>query len=143
MLAGGYFILLLWILFFNRILPFHQKNVAEQALVAQLIPLNTSFLFIKKSISHGFSWPTTYMMVSNLLGNVILFIPFGMLSPLLFSWMCKPQRILILTLLFSFIAELIQFYFQIGVFDIDDIILNTLGSIIGYNLLIQFSYGRL
>ncbi|MEK6481644.1 VanZ family protein [Catalinimonas sp. 4WD22] len=138
-----YFSLFLWVLFFNRIPPFYQNSLPAKELGAQLIPLNTSFIFIKKSISNGFSWPTTYMMVSNLLGNVILFIPFGILSPLLFSWVHKSKRILFLTLLFSFAAELIQFYFQIGVFDVDDIILNTLGSVIGYNLLIQFCYGRL
>ena len=38
----------------------------------------------------------------------------------------------ILTFVFSSMIEIIQLYTKIGVFDVDDIILNTLGGFVGY-----------
>ena len=68
--------------------------------------------------------------IKNVLGNIILFIPFGFLS----SYLLKNRKlgvITILTIIASGTIETVQYY--IGrVFDIDDIILNLLGGIIGF-----------
>ena len=67
---------------------------------------------------------------SNLLGNIVLFIPFGVYLTL-FN---RDKRVLTnlkWISLFSLLAEIIQYIFAIGVSDIDDIILNSIGGLIG------------
>ncbi len=66
----------------------------------------------------------------NVIGNIVLFIPFGyFVSDYLKAK--KIHHILIVSILISLTAELIQF--KIGrAFDVDDIILNVLGAIMGF-----------
>ena len=68
---------------------------------------------------------------SNLLGNIILFIPI----PFVLAWYFKMNRflpILFTGFLISLSIELLQYIFDVGVADIDDIILNTLGTFAGF-----------
>jgi glycopeptide antibiotics resistance protein len=70
----------------------------------------------------------------NLLGNLLGFLPFGLLLPLVLPWF----RRLLLTcgagFLLSAFYEISQLYFGLGVFDVDDLILNTAGVLAGYLL---------
>ena len=72
----------------------------------------------------------TKLFYRNIIGNIIMFIPFGFFT----SYYLKLNRksiIFFITLIVSIVIELIQL--KIGrAFDIDDIILNMGGSIIGY-----------
>lgn len=78
-------------------------------------------------------------LFSNLMGNIALFLPLGVYLPLL----RRDQRIwtnLVWVLLISTAAELTQYLFQVGVTDIDDVILNGLGGLLGillYRLLLK------
>ena len=67
------------------------------------------------------------------LGNIVWFVPFGFLLPIL-----SKRKSLIFTmvigLVFSFFIETIQFIFYKGVAELDDLILNVLGTAIGYAL---------
>lgn len=72
--------------------------------------------------------------VSQLVFNIILFIPIGLLLPL-----CNDRfKKAVLTILVGFIltvgVETAQYVFAIGVFDVDDIISNVLGTILGYSI---------
>ena len=73
---------------------------------------------------------TSRLFIKNVLGNLIMFLPFGLFT----SYYLKAERItipLLLTLIASFSIEVVQL--AIGrVFDVDDIILNLLGGAIGY-----------
>ena len=77
-------------------------------------------------------------VILNFAGNVIAFIPFGYLLPK----MLKKKPRLFHTVLFSFefslLVELTQLISRTGSFDVDDLILNTFGGLIGYILY----YGR-
>ncbi|MEY2836509.1 MAG: hypothetical protein RLZZ557_2171 [Bacteroidota bacterium] len=67
----------------------------------------------------------------NLVGNIVLLIPFGLIVPAIY----RPMRFLTMLLwasLFCFSIESIQALLKIGIFDIDDVILNGLGVMIGY-----------
>ena len=71
-------------------------------------------------------------------GNIILFIPLGFL---LLSWREEKDRYWRHLLDFagiSFLIESIQLVFRVGTFDVDDIILNSLGAMIGLFLWLQF-----
>ncbi|WP_261807168.1 VanZ family protein [Lapidilactobacillus luobeiensis] len=71
----------------------------------------------------------------NFYGNILWFIPFGFLWPLL---RVKHRPNLLLTLLagalLSAVIETLQFFLATGVTDIDDLIFNTVGAVIGYCL---------
>lgn len=75
-----------------------------------------------------------FAVTANLAGNVIGFIPFGMILPVICPRAASFVRILLLSLEFSLCVEIIQLVFQVGSFDVDDIFLNTLGGVIGYLL---------
>lgn len=70
--------------------------------------------------------------LSNILGNLILFFPLGYMTALLFPNMRKPMRILALSIVLSAIIEGCQYIFASGQTDIDDVMLNALGGMIGY-----------
>lgn len=68
----------------------------------------------------------------NLLGNVAAFVPFGALI----RWVRNKKTgfftATVYTFLFSLCIECVQLVTRVGVFDVDDLILNTLGGMIGY-----------
>lgn len=70
--------------------------------------------------------------VVNIMGNVIAFAPFGFLLPLLNIKFRKIFYITFLSLLFSLSVEAVQLIFKVGIFDVDDLLLNTIGGITGY-----------
>lgn len=70
------------------------------------------------------------LFLKNVLGNVLLFMPFGFFSSYYLKFK-KPWVILGLTLVTSFSIEVIQM--AIGrVFDVDDILLNIIGGYLGF-----------
>ncbi len=67
----------------------------------------------------------------NIGGNIALLIPMGFLAPLVYkniTW----QKTIALSLILPFAIEIAQVLLHVGIFDIDDVILNALGVIIGY-----------
>lgn len=68
----------------------------------------------------------------NVLGNIGAFIPFGFLISLIFNNRIRVKNTLIATFLLSLIIEGLQLITNLGIFDIDDLILNTLGGVIGF-----------
>lgn len=65
------------------------------------------------------------------LPNIMLFIPFGFFLPLTFQNKRKLSKTVFISLIITFSVEFIQ-YFIGRSSDIDDIIMNLLGAIIGY-----------
>lgn len=68
----------------------------------------------------------------NIIGNVLAFAPFGFILPLLNKSYRKFHIIAILSILFSVIIEVSQLLLKVGVFDVDDILMNSIGGILGY-----------
>jgi len=67
----------------------------------------------------------------NIGGNILLFVPFGMLAPFLLNGKYKALKTIFGGFVLSVIFESIQLYTGCGQFDVDDIMLNTTGAIIG------------
>lgn len=67
----------------------------------------------------------------NLAGNVAAFMPFGAFVPALFKRHARLWQTAFLTMAFSLLIECIQLASKVGSFDVDDIILNTLGGLLG------------
>lgn len=72
----------------------------------------------------------------NLFGNVLVFVPFGLLMPGVKNNGCRWYVILINAFLFVTGIEVFQLFSAFGAFDVDDILLNCLGAMLGYWLLI-------
>ena len=70
----------------------------------------------------------------NIVGNVVAFMPCGFLLPAISRRCRRPQGTLIVGLLISFIIECTQLAFAVGSFDVDDMLLNTLGAVAGFYL---------
>ncbi|AFR35067.1 hypothetical protein B739_0463 [Riemerella anatipestifer RA-CH-1] len=92
--------------------------------IVRLTPLVSTLEFVQKSVL----WQNVAV---NIFGNIIMFIPFGFLG-----W-CYPKyqnlRILSLDFIVAItIVESMQYFTRLGVFDIDDILLNTFGVLLGY-----------
>jgi glycopeptide antibiotics resistance protein len=68
----------------------------------------------------------------NIAANTVCFIPFGFLLPLV---SLKKIGVILTTLwgmLFSIVIEFLQYAFALGLFDVDDILLNPVGVLLGY-----------
>ncbi|MED1795547.1 VanZ family protein [Brevibacillus nitrificans] len=71
----------------------------------------------------------------NFIGNVIAFLPFGFLLPFLQKEKNRSLvTVTILSFLFSLCMEGTQLLASIGTFDVDDLLLNTTGGMIGYGI---------
>lgn len=70
----------------------------------------------------------------NILGNVGAFIPFGALLPVISHGRLKFRESIVLTIDMTILVETIQLITKVGSFDVDDMLLNTLGGIVGYCL---------
>jgi len=96
-----------------------------------------NFVPFKTIAEYLSGYPTWGTARRNLLGNIVLFVPIGLLLPLVFQK--KSKVILWLGLLtYGIMPEILQVIFRSGIFDIDDIILNSLGVIAGYFLFTVF-----
>lgn len=115
-----YLIALSYVLFFisTRVDTYNNIN---------LIPFRTIRLYI--NYFDYFTFPIWFL---NLFGNILLFIPFGCLLPIISKKINQFGSVLLLSSLTICMAEIMQHLFMVGELDVDDIILNTLGVIIGY-----------
>ena len=76
----------------------------------------------------------TRLAVYNLAGNVLLFVPMGFFLPLLFDKLGKLWKVLLFTACITSAAEIVQVLILAGSCDVDDLILNLTGTLLGYPL---------
>lgn len=72
----------------------------------------------------------------NFVMNIVAFIPFGFFLPFLSYNRGKKKFTYVIFCAFSFtlLIELTQLVLKVGTFDVDDILLNTIGGLIGFIL---------
>lgn len=127
-----YFILLIKVILFKYPLSMitSMMNNPNATLAVRLqgsnfIPFKTIIYYI--SGNEGFR-----IAIANIIGNIAAFIPLGFLLPIIFKRMRKLPKIILTSFSVSLLFEVIQLLIAIGSFDIDDILLNVFGSLIGY-----------
>lgn len=104
-----------------------------------LIPFATIIHYINGFRYHTISRP---LVITNLVGNLIAFLPMGIFLPVLFRPM-KKARIFFLTVTLGIAAiEVTQLLTLTGSCDIDDLILNTIGAAVGFGLIKLLSYKK-
>lgn len=99
-------------------------NVARQVQTANFIPF--------KTISSSLFNPQLRIEVTTLIYNVAAFIPFGVFLPIINRNARKLIVVLVFGLMLSFAYELVQLVTLLGSADIDDLILNAVGTAVGY-----------
>ena len=81
-----------------------------------------------------FDYPTLNEALLNLIGNTAMFIPLGIVWPSVFKKLDTPAKVIAAGVGFSFCIEILQLPFYDRVSDVDDLILNSLGYMIGYGI---------
>jgi glycopeptide antibiotics resistance protein len=99
-----------------------------------LVPFQTINIYIGE-----LGGPIHTIALYNLLGNILLFIPFGFFIPSIWIRCNSWGKMLLIALFVPFFIETTQYFIGRSV-DVDDVILNTLAIIIGYILYIIFSF---
>lgn len=87
-----------------------------------------------------------FTVFMNLAGNVLIFVPFGFFR----SLATEKTNVLGIawhSVWLSFMVEVFQYISKMGSFDVDDLLLNTVGGILGYMLFaicrgMRRSYGK-
>ena len=131
MAATGYVLLLGYLVFFARRRE-SMQDVRRRELV-NLVPVVNQLTTYRGLAPKDRKGKQNFML--NLVGNVLLFIPFPLL---VFSFGLRGRKkILVAALLTTAGIEAIQLVFHIGVPDVDDILLNMTGAFIGLLLLEQ------
>jgi glycopeptide antibiotics resistance protein len=85
---------------------------------------------IKLMMRSGNYW----LFFKNVIGNVLLFIPLGILLPVINKKMKNFFLMFVTGFYLSIFIELLQYTVAKRIFDIDDILLNTVGTILGFIL---------
>lgn len=98
---------------------------------SNFIPFKTIYGYIKR-----FNMINTSIIVTNLLGNIIAFAPYGILVPIIFKEKFNNIKSFALLMVVIVLAvECIQFVTKRGSFDIDDLILNVLGAVMFFEIM--------
>lgn len=79
-------------------------------------------------LNHG----TPQYFLLNVVMNVVAFMPFGFILPIISQKNRKFGNVALLSLELTLCIEILQLLLKVGIFDVDDIFLNTAGGILGY-----------
>lgn len=122
----AYLVMLIRIVLFKQVALYNLfAAIGSMERTINIIPFKSLFDMINNNIS-------VTRILENVLGNIAIFIPFGLLVPIIQK--DKSPKIMLYGLITSAIIEIIQYVFALGSSDIDDLVFNTLGTIIGYVL---------
>lgn len=119
-LLALYLVILIWLVLFKlqynilSVFNYHHRS------------LNLNPFAVPLKVNGGINF-------GEIIDNVIIFIPFGLLLNVNFKKIGFIPKFAII-LVFSITCELIQFIFAIGATDITDVITNTLGGFLGLEL---------
>ena len=78
-----------------------------------------------------------YLVVLYSLANLVIFIPFGILVPKVFRGINSAWMLALVTLMTSVLIEIVQFMLACGYSEVEDVIMNVAGGVMGY-LIIKF-----
>lgn len=121
-----YLSVLIYLLFF----AFFRKNTTTQV---NLVPFKTIITFFT-----DFYLPHWWYWVINIPGNIVAFIPIPLIINNLTGCYFRSSTKFIVALFIPTGIELLQWVFQVGSPNIDDVILNSIGFYFGYSLLSRY-----
>jgi glycopeptide antibiotics resistance protein len=81
-----------------------------------------------------------WLIFKNIFGNIMLFFPLGLLLPLISRFFDSWRVMFVVGFGTSFAIEVLQYEFAQRIFDIDDILLNGFGALVGLILFKFFAF---
>ncbi len=120
-----YLVLLTYFLFFAEAMGRNPEARTDYAY--NLVPFKEIRRFIVYREVLGYK-----AVFLNIVGNVVAFMPFGFIVPEVWERLNRWYIIVFLGFLFSLSIETAQLLGHVGSFDVDDLLLNTIGALIGY-----------
>ena len=121
--------------------PFSRVNGQIQPLVfdaERVFPPRINLL----PFVHLTEYPTLKEALLNLIGNTAMFIPIGVIWPIVYKKLDTHAKIIAAGVGFSLTIELLQLPFYDRVSDIDDLILNSAGFLAGYGVYLLWNTVR-
>lgn len=112
---------------------YHDESGSIQPLIfdtGDIFPLNINLV----PFQNIFDFSTTKDMLINIVGNITMFIPTGIILPMIYKKLRSFPRTTLAGGLISLSIEIIQLPFCERTSDINDLILNTLGVVLGYGI---------
>jgi glycopeptide antibiotics resistance protein len=122
----------LWLFFIYLLAVIHLTFTPFQVWPAYLARNATLIPFVETI--GMFQYERLTISLYNIFGNLVMLVPFGFFLALIFPRTRKLRTIVLYSFCLSFFIELLQWVWAIRVFDIDDIILNTIGGGLGFLL---------
>ena len=113
--------------------PFFTVNGEVQPLIinmSSLQPLRVNLIPLVNILDYDIKREAAI----NIIGNISMFIPTGVIMPILYKRLDCFWKVFLAGAGLSFVIEVIQLLFPGSVTDIDDLILNTLGVAVGYGI---------
>ena len=89
-----------------------------------------------------FDYDSKRDLLLNVIGNAAMFVPSGIVLPIVYKRLNTFWKVLLAGIGISLCIEIIQLPFSVRATDIDDIILNTIGVIVGYGIYALIRYIR-
>lgn len=130
-----YLLLFLWIIIFTYVSPLELFDQSRPVIRGvNLIPFHEIGQYLSGSAN-----VSRTVVMNNILGNIVIFTPLGLYLPLLIKNNSVIKNVYAVALI-SLAIEIIQFVFAIGISDIDDIILNTVGGTLGIAIFSLLSF---
>ncbi len=83
---------------------------------------------------HLFNYGSVRDIVWNVVGNAVMFVPTGIVLPIVYRSLNSFWKVTACGALISLCIEILQLPFASRASDVDDLILNTLGVVIGYGI---------
>lgn len=112
------------------------RHAASDMLFSEYVRQNTNFIpFFSFYVLFTTPYISSLVLVpffKNLIGNLVLFLPWGIMLPLLGKRFKSAKPFFLLTACVIIAVELLQLVFKVGICDVEDFILNMLGAAIGY-----------
>jgi len=91
------------------------------------------FAEIRRYIVYRTEVGPEYFIV-NIFGNVLAFAPFGFFLSIAKPKLARVYAIIVMSFLLSLTIETLQLLLKVGIFDVDDLFMNTVGGLLGYGI---------
>ena len=125
-----YCFVLVYVLFLSR-------GTRDGFTFAEYMRRFTNFIPFKTIVEYVQRYIDGYrnLSVLNLLGNFVLFMPMGVLLPCVIRKLDRFWKVTLTVLGMVVMVEIVQGILRVGGVDIDDVIFNVVGAMIGYGLI--------
>lgn len=149
-IIGLIFIGIIYFIFFRRFLKNHMQTNIKKVIIfcilfCYIVIVIGATIFIRPGVYEhaNFNLFSSYIEAwnnysksywRNIILNILMFVPFGFLLPLFSDRFKKFYWTLSLGFLFTFGIEATQYITKRGIFEVDDIMNNWIGALIGYSL---------